>query len=140
MSSPERQGRLGEQKVHTRSYRIPVCNRAPVKRERHMDAISRKNVIVAAPSLREIEHVTSVHHPLLITSQRGSAAHTHPCNIWQEGEEGQDAARFAGAKICLFCVTCPRAQPRMPMWLGVTHGTAASCKSHPQRVARSRKL
>lgn len=66
-----------------------------------MDAISGRNVIVAAPSLREIEHVTSVHHPLLITSQRGSAARTQPCNIWWEGEEGQEAGTFTGVKICL---------------------------------------
>lgn len=105
-----------------------------------MDAISRKNVIVAAPSLREIEHVTSVHHPLLITSQRGSAARTQPCNIWREGEEGPDAARPAGVKICLFCVTCPRAQPRMPVCLGAARSTAASCESRQRRVPRSRKL
>lgn len=90
-----------------------------------MDAISRKNVIVAAPSLREIEHVTLVHHPLLITSQRGSAAHTHPCNIWREGEERQDAVRFAGVRICLLCATCPTTQPQMPVCLDAIH-TAAS--------------
>jgi len=106
-----------------------------------MDAISRKNVIVAAPSLREIEHVTSVHHPLLITSQRASAARIHPCNIWREGKEGQDAARFAGAKICLFCITCPRAQPGMPVCLSATYSTAAkSCESCQQRAPRSQKL
>lgn len=90
-----------------------------------MDAIGRKNVIVAAPSLREIEHVAAAHHPLLIASQRGSAARTHPRNIWREGEEGRDAARFAGAKICLFCVPCPPAQPRVPLRLGAARGAAA---------------
>lgn len=39
-----------------------------------MDAISGKNVLVAAPSWREIEHVTPVHHPLLIASRQ--AAHS----------------------------------------------------------------
>lgn len=39
-----------------------------------MDAISGKNVLVAAPSLREIEHVTPVHHPLLVASRQ--AAHS----------------------------------------------------------------
>lgn len=56
-----------------------------------MDAISRRNVLVAAPSWREIEHVTPAHHPLLSTSQRGSAARTRPCNIWREDEEGWGA-------------------------------------------------
>lgn len=105
-----------------------------------MDAISRKNVIVAAPSLREIEHVAAAHHPLLLTSQRGSAARTHPCNIWREGEEGQDAARFAGAKIGQFCIPCPRVPPRMAVRLGAARGTAAGCESRQQPVPRAGNL
>lgn len=89
-----------------------------------MDAISRKNVIVAAPSLREIEHVTLVHHPLLITSQRGSAARTHPCNIWRAGEERQDAGRVTGVKMRLFCGTCPTTQAQMPVCLSAIHTAA----------------
>lgn len=102
-----------------------------------MDAISRRNVIVAAPSLGEIEHVTSVHHPLLITSQGGSAARTQPPHIWREGEEGQDAVGFTGVKICLFCSTSPRAQPGMPL---CHPGTAAGAEPPAASAESSRKL
>lgn len=113
-----------------------------MRRERHMDAISRRNVLVAAPSWREIEHVTPAHHPLLSTSQRGSAARTRPCNIWREDEEGWGAVIQPGdflrqKKRCLFCLLRPRAQPRMSTRLGAGRGTTASCRSHQQPCSRS---
>lgn len=113
------------------SFHTPAWNTAPVKRERHMDAISRRNVVVAAASWREIEHVTSVHHPLLITSPRGSAARTQPHNIWREPEEGQDAASLTGVKICLLHSMSPRAQPRMPPW-HCSKPPAVSAESSPK--------
>lgn len=88
-----------------------------------MDAISGKNVLVAAPSLREIEHVTPVHHPLLVASRQAAHSRATSGEGTRRGGMRGHSRGFSGAKICPFCIRCPRMELCM-----ATRLSARSCE------------